>query len=742
MSQYERLNIYIKELGSYNFKYCYNDNSTFDDLLESFSYNNPDLKICPCYQIEYYYNYNYSLNNKYVKVNMTENVNKYMNSNYKFRLFKENNVCTCDEFNKNYFREPKLKIIKKLREYSKEVNKLKNDIRENKSINDKLFKQLDNQNQTFSQLQNNYNELKNKNENIKEEKSSLEYKIKELNKEIDRNKIELSTKNKNYLNLQEQNKELQEKIYKVEDKKDILVNKNENANKEINELKKQIEKKEKQEINQKKQIEKLTNENEKLTEEKKGSEKTNKETNFIDFYDVIVDIKSVKDISQGWEIKMNENAKQKYEEFKKEKVIKIGVIGNANKGKSFLLSKISKIPLPSGTSIRTEGLSIKYPVLDNYENRKIVLLDSAGLETPILKTENETNNPSEDEIKEKDYFKEKSREKLITELFLQNYIINNSDILIIVVGILTYSEQKLLNRIRTEFLKARNNKNKAHRPLFIIHNLMTYKTIEQVEEYINDYLLKSATFDLDIGHKISTQEKEKKGTYYYEKIKNQEIFHLIFAHDGSDAGNHYNNFTLDFLENSYQNVINLTNFDVIETIKDNFVEISKDILEKSENPITKESFENSKSNLIKLSNANGVTLKKCLIDELGFSNLKGNGFEPTYNCYKKGNKIIVIAEISGKLELSASLEHNSSYNIIRINGEKMKSKGAENIDDNIFANREYGKFSFDIPLNPEYCVKNQQPTISKNNGLIKIEFDLEDAKKMASIQVDDGDDDE
>ena len=266
---------------------------------------------------------------------------------------------------------------------------------------------------------------------------------------------------------------------------------------------------------------------------------------------------------------MNENARQKYEEFKKQKVIKIGVIGNANKGKSFLLSKISKIPLPSGTSIRTEGLSIKYPVLENFKNRNIVLLDSAGLETPILKTENGTSIPSEDEIKEKDYFKEKSREKLITELFLQNYIINNSDILIIVVGILTYSEQKLLNRIRTEFLKARNNKTKAHRPLFIIHNLMTYKTIEQVEEYINDYLLKSATFDLDIGHKISTQEKEKKGTYYYEKIKNQEIFHLIFAHDGSVAGDHYNNLTLDFLENSYQNVINLTNYDVIETIKDN-----------------------------------------------------------------------------------------------------------------------------------------------------------------------------
>jgi len=70
------------------------------------------------------------------------------------------------------------------------------------------------------------------------------------------------------------------------------------------------------------------------------------------------------------------------------------------------------------------------------------LLDSAGLETPVLKNKQEllnktlkrTNTKSEEdenkENKEKDYFKEKSREKLITELFLQNYIINNSDILI------------------------------------------------------------------------------------------------------------------------------------------------------------------------------------------------------------------------------------------------------------------------------------------------------------------------
>ena len=185
------------------------------------------------------------------------------------------------------------------------------------------------------------------------------------------------------------------------------------------------------------------------------------------FYDVIVPIQSIKDIIKGWKIKFAENFN--YKEIINDKVLKIGVIGNSNKGKSFILSKLSKIIFPSGTSIKTEGLSIKYPDLKEYKNRKIVFLDSAGLETPVIKEINEIledkkkkekiieknkkkENPSnankKDEINnivKKDnkdnfgveVFKEKSREKILTELFLQNYIIFNSDILIVVVGFRT-----------------------------------------------------------------------------------------------------------------------------------------------------------------------------------------------------------------------------------------------------------------------------------------------------------------
>ena len=370
---------------------------------------------------------------------------------------------------------------------------------------------------------------------------------------------------------------------------------------------------------------------------------------------------------------------------------------------------MSKITLPSGTSIRTEGLSIKYPDLKLFKDRRIVLLDSAGLETPVLKKENEqkeeieenneNNEANQNNEKEKkdilkespeqennqgekletnnlnkkdkkdDFFQEKSREKLITELFLQKYIIKYSDILIIVVGILTYSEQKLLNRIKLEIKRAKLNKT-----LFIIHNLITYTSIDQVEEYIQDFLLKSATFNLEEGHYISTKLGNNPGKYYYEKNTNPKIFHLLFANEGSEAGKKYNIFTLDFLENNYQNVTDITTFDAIETVKESFNEISQEIFEKVEQVSEKVEFDNSNQKLIKLKSPKIIKLKKCLIDELGFSNLRANAFQPLYNCFRKDDKFIIRCEIPGNSDINSSIERSGEISVIKLSGEKKKIK--------------------------------------------------------------------
>jgi hypothetical protein len=288
--------------------------------------------------------------------------------------------------------------------------------------------------------------------------------------------------------------------------------------------------------------------------------------NFEEFYDVIINIKSIKHVNKGWDIKMSEAGKLRFEEYKNLDALIIGIIGNSNKGKSFLLSKISKINLPNGTNIRTEGLSIKYPELKKYKNRKIILLDSEGLEAPFLFEEYEKRNEMSDLM-----LKEKAREKLITEFFLQNFIMNNSDILITVVGLLTFQEQKFLNKIKGEISKLKSEKS-----LFVIHNLMTYTTKEQVKKYINNTLMNSATFELIkttlITTKISSGEEQVE--YFYEKNSKIRIIHLIFANEGSEAGNFYNQFALDFIENSYQQITNIKPFDVFENLKERFIDLS------------------------------------------------------------------------------------------------------------------------------------------------------------------------
>ena len=65
--------------------------------------------------------------------------------------------------------------------------------------------------------------------------------------------------------------------------------------------------------------------------------------------------------------------------------------------------------------------------------------------------------------------------------------------------ILTYSEQKLINRIKTE-LKNWN----IEKPLYIFHNLVLYYTADKDEKYIENILLKCATFSLEKAEELNT----------------------------------------------------------------------------------------------------------------------------------------------------------------------------------------------------------------------------------------------
>jgi hypothetical protein len=100
------------------------------------------------------------------------------------------------------------------------------------------------------------------------------------------------------------------------------------------------------------------------------------------------------------------------------------------------------------------------------------------------------NEESEDE--KNNEFERYSRDKLITEFFLQKFILWKSDIVILVIGNISLTEQKLLYTIKQEVKNLDKSKQ-----IFVIHNLKEYTTEEQVNDYIENTLKKLCKIEIE-----------------------------------------------------------------------------------------------------------------------------------------------------------------------------------------------------------------------------------------------------
>ena len=105
-----------------------------------------------------------------------------------------------------------------------------------------------------------------------------------------------------------------------------------------------------------------------------------------DFYDLVIKIDSFRNLKKkeqgdyGWDILYSKDFD--YDKRTKEELVRIGVVGNGNRGKSFILSKLTNFKVPS--SIKTEGISIKYPDMKTKDGKGIIIIDSLGFETTLL----------------------------------------------------------------------------------------------------------------------------------------------------------------------------------------------------------------------------------------------------------------------------------------------------------------------------------------------------------------------
>ena len=473
-------------------------------------------------------------------------------------------------------------------------------------------------------------------------------------------------------------------------------------------------------------------------------------TNKALYYNLHIKIDSMNQLfNEGWKVIRLKSEKNGKKENLEKQVAIVSVLGNKNSGKSFFLSLLTNKKIPNGYSVTTEGLSFIIPDNDKNKDDNFILIDTAGTESPILsdisyskeikieEKENEEENKKENK-KEKPTIENMMKDRQITDYFIQKFILEKSDIFICVVDCLTLTDQKFINRI----IKYIENKK-----IFIVHNLKTFIKKHQVEEYIQDTLLQSLTFDLkkeEYYDFTNHNEKDDKNKYFFKQNLKEDdriIIHLIMANQDSEAGKYYNDFAISFINTQLRQVKEKKPFDIVQNLKTFLVGISGEIFKTKLEDTSIEEDENK----IKVK-ANKLELKDCFIDVLGNSIIKDKIFKPNYRYgffvdnKKKENKLFIEIELYAKWEFSQEITRKDNHFIIHIEGKNtIPIPEREYIDYSYIPGNE---FSLDVIVGNDKGYLSEEPTVTEKNGLYIFIYTIISNHRDEEIITDDSDGEE
>lgn len=428
---------------------------------------------------------------------------------------------------------------------------------------------------------------------LKAEKDELEKKTKEFLKEKEKHEMEKRYEDEKR-RIDEENRILENKKKELEHKKQL--EEIEKEKEEVKKIKRKIEedkKKEEEAKLYKEQQIKIQEEKAKIEEERikeakrRFIEKENqKNREAQDFYDVILDFSSFEQLKkEGWNAIFTKLGKKKFEKCKKENNIVIGILGNKNRGKSYLLGRILKMKEyenPNGFLVTTSGISCIFPKLEQNDNT-FITLDSAGKDNPLLQNVFFNNEQDKNEL-----IRNIARDQKVTEIALSDFIIQESDVLIAVLEQLSFNEQEMLKNLINQLvmygIKYTKNKCTGKR-LIVIHNLMNLSTVEDIKDFINETLLKSLTF------KLESQNIKKLSMNIYIQDINQvkdknnkpkpiiEIIHVIVGNNLiEDIKQNFNEPAFEFIRKHIITEVG-KKFNILERFKNFIIENSKNYLE-------------------------------------------------------------------------------------------------------------------------------------------------------------------
>ena len=239
----------------------------------------------------------------------------------------------------------------------------------------------------------------------------------------------------------------------------------------------------------------------------------------------------------------------------------------------------------------------------------------------------------------------------------------------------------------------------------------------------------------------------------------KKVVHLITASNVKESEAYYFNKTVvDYLRAEISSYNEGKNFDLIEELKQFLVKKGEKYTESKDR--LKPPFSMKDIRIEKVGNfdcikiKNESTLKRCLINQLGFSSFFGTLYSPNYICYfdennknEKEKKLVIEINLCGKdFEINApkreEISEEGNKTLISITGTK-KLKEYKNIEILEGSTMESGDFRIDILLDsnkykfkPESKVKKE-----KKKGVVRLIYTLlndknKDGSEMKALNFD------
>ena len=504
------------------------------------------------------------------------------------------------------------------------------------------------------------------------------------------------------------------------------------------------------------------------------------------FYsDYLVEIDTILDILKGWKITTKE---PNYPLEEKVMGFMLGIMGSDNNLKANLVNRICGFgkklpPINLNTFDLSQGLKVrmtkkiekkKLKKGENPNPNRLICLFSGNLENPIPYTQNEMimkflNKKAElkdgsevqktDSLDIKQYEEIKSmivHDKIITQRFVDDYILETSQALVILIKEMKFNDQKYVEDILRRY--------KEKKKIIIIHHLVNEDTILGVKHFIElrlkslflvretyldltkwftvkeiqeNFLNKSIFVQQDVNEHLSLMNEE-------ERIR---VVHLVLAKEETNAGKCYNIPVYKYLEEFIKsNVQAGAIYNLQESFKkflnekhSNYFRILKKPSEKI-NEIQVKIV--SKNNLKFLNPEISQKIKVNFLENLNFSilgepfPLERKDYIP-YQVLEKTNKVEIFLDIpflqkESTLVLLNQEEPNFQYLIV--SGIKKKANtteiegnnniSLENINE-ILGERgtaQYGPFELKIPLAQHSIRFKKNISSIYKNGILYVTF--------------------